>query len=179
MKLTKEVGFLRIIKYVVFGIWDFIFQPLPFSPLRIWWLRLGGAKVGKNSFVDRISFINLDRTGLKGLKIGQNNYLGSHVVLDLAGKITLEDYVTVSAKSIILSHISIGFNQHPLLRHYSKKVLHTTIKSGSALGVSSVILPGITIGKESLVAAGAVVRKSVPNSKMVAGVPAVIKKSLK
>ncbi|MFC1626935.1 acyltransferase [Patescibacteria group bacterium] len=179
MNLIKEVGFQRIIKYLVFGLWDFVFRLLPYSPLRILWLRLFGAKIGFNCFIDRITFFNFERTGLRGLKIGQDCYLGPQVVLDLAGKITLENQVTVSAQSVILSHHSIGFNHHPLLKHYPKKTHHTIIKSGSALGVNSTILPGITIGSNSLVAAGAVVTKSVPSHKMVAGVPAEVKKSLK
>jgi tetrahydrodipicolinate N-acetyltransferase len=44
--------------------------------------------------------------------------------------------------------------------------------------VASIILPGITVGKNSFVAAGAIVRQSVPAGKLVAGVPAVIKKDL-
>ena len=101
------------------------------------------------------------------------------MTLDLAGKIVINKQVSVSANSTILSHHSVGFMDHPLLKHYPKKVSTTTIESGSVVGVNSTILPGITIGKESLVAAGAVVRTDVPSRKMVAGVPAVIKKDLK
>ena len=179
MKLAQEVGIARVIKYFIFGLWEFVFRLLPYSPLRIWWMRLGGTKIGSNCFIDRISFISLDRAGLKGLKLGKDCYLGSHVVLDLSGKITLENQVTVSAKSMILSHHSVGFGQHPLLKHYPKQVHHTIIKSGSVLGVNSTILPGIIVREKSLVAAGAVVRKNVPSQKMVAGVPAKVKKSLK
>jgi len=178
MKLIKEVGFKRIIKYSIFSLWDLVFRFLPYSPLRICWLRIGGAKIKNNSFIDRVCFMNLDRTGLKGLKIGKSCYLGPQVILDLAGKITFKDKVTVSANSTILSHHSIGFDNHPLLKHYPKKTCHTTLESGSAIGVNSVILPGLTIGQSSLVAAGAVVTKSTPSYKMVAGVPAEIKKSL-
>lgn len=43
----------------------------------------------------------------------------------------------------------------------------------------AIILPGVTIGRESVVAAGAVVTKSVPDHVLVAGVPAKVKKKLK
>lgn len=179
VKLIKETGFKRVIKYAIFGLWDFVFQLLPYSPCRLFWLRLGGAKIGKNSFVDRVQFINLDRTGLAGLTIGQDCYLGPQVILDLADKITLENQAGISAKTTILTHHSVGLSDHPLLKHYPKRAHHTIVKQGSVLGVGSIILPGITVGKNSLVAAGAVVRENVPSGKMVAGVPAQVKKDLK
>ncbi len=177
-KVIKEIGLKRVIKYFFYGLWEFVFRLLPYSPLRVGWLRLGGAQLGKNCVIERLDFINLDRTGLSGLKLGSDCYLGSGVLLDLAGQITLADQITVSSKAVILSHHSVGFKDHPLLAHYPKKVLHTQLKSGCVIGVSSVILPGLTIGKNSLVAAGSVVRQSVPNNVMVAGVPAQVKKRL-
>lgn len=177
-KIIKEVGLKRVFKYLIFGLWDFVFQLLPYSPLRVFWLRLGGAHIGKNSFIDRIHFINLDRLGLSGLTLGQDCYLGPLVVLDLADKISLEAQVSVSAKTIILTHHSVGLSDHPLLKHYPKKVSTTVLESGCVIGVNSTILPGVTVGKNSLIAAGAVVTKSVPKRSMVAGVPAQVKKSL-
>jgi sugar O-acyltransferase (sialic acid O-acetyltransferase NeuD family) len=52
------------------------------------------------------------------------------------------------------------------------------IDSYSQLGTNSVIIPKVKIGKNVVVAAGAVVTKDVPDNVMVAGVPAVIKKKL-
>ncbi|MBU2051635.1 hypothetical protein KKH13_00325 [Patescibacteria group bacterium] len=177
--LIKEVGLDRIIKYLFMEIWYAVFLLLPYSPLRIWWLRFGGAKIGKHCFVERIYLMNLDRTGLTGLTIGHDCYLGPLALLDLAGRISLGSQVTVTARSSILSHHSVGYHNHPLLKFYPKKVLHTRLESGVVLGISSLVLPGVTVSKESLVAAGAVVRSDVPERVMVAGIPAVVKKQLK
>lgn len=179
MKILKEIGFIRLIKYLVFGLWDFIFQLLPYSPLRVIWLKLGGAKIGRNCVIDRILFFNLDRTGLKGLTLGHDCYLGTGVTLDLAGKITLGNQLTISANTTLLSHHSVGFSDHPLIKHYPKKVFTTKINSGVVIGINSSILPGVTINKNSLIAAGSVVNQDIPAHKMVAGSPAVIKKDLK
>ncbi len=179
MKIIRQIGLKRLIKYFIYGLWDFVFHLLPYSPLRVVWLKFGGAKIGKNCVIDRVIFFNLDRTGLQGMHLQDDIYLGPGVTLDLAGEIILKDQVTISANTTILSHHSVGFSDHPLLKHYPKKVLTTTIESSSVVGVNSTILPGITIGKQSLVAAGAVVSKDVPSNKMVAGVPAEIKKDLK
>ncbi len=177
--MLKEVGLKRMIKYFFMEIWYLVFLVLPYSPLRVWWLRLGGAKIGKHCFVERIFLMNLDRTGLSGLTVGNDCYLGPLVLLDLAGFITLGNQVTVTARSSILSHHSVGYSDHPLLKFYPKKVLHTRLESGVVLGVNSLILPGVTVGSESMVAAGAVVREDVPEKVMTAGVPARVKKQLK
>ena len=179
VNLIKEIGLKRIIKYFFMEIWYAVFLLLPYSPLRIFWLRLGGAKIGKHCFVERIFLMNLDRTGLAGLALGKDCYLGPVVLLDLAGRISLGNQVTITARSSILSHHSVGYNDHPLIKFYPKKVLHTRLESGVVLGVSSLILPGVTIGKESLIAAGAVVRSDVPARVMAAGVPAKVKKQLR
>jgi acetyltransferase-like isoleucine patch superfamily enzyme len=47
-----------------------------------------------------------------------------------------------------------------------------TIRRGARIGGASVILPGIEIGEEAFVAAGALVTKDVPAGKLVAGLPA-------
>ena len=46
------------------------------------------------------------------------------------------------------------------------------------IGANAVVLPGVTIGKHSVVAAGAIVTKDVPPHSLVAGVPAKIIKSI-
>ncbi len=176
-KVIEEVGWPRILKYFIFGFWDFIFQLLIYSPLRILWLKLGGATLGKNCFIDRVIFMNLDRTGLSGLKLGDDCYLGPAVLIDLAGKVTLENQTTIAAKSIILSHNSVGYRDHPLIKYYPKKTYHTVIGPGSAIGVGCIILPGVAIGARVLVGAGSVVTKSLPDGVMAVGSPAMVKKT--
>jgi galactoside O-acetyltransferase len=90
----------------------------------------------------------------------------------------LGSQVTVTAGSIILSHHSVGYSDHPLLKHYPKKTEHTCLSSGCVVSAGSIILPGVTIGKASLVGAGSVVNKDVPAMVLSAGVPAETKKHL-
>ncbi len=175
LKIIKEVGLRRIFKYFIFSLWQLIFDLLLFSPLRIWWLRFGGATIGKNCFIDKIDFINLGRTGLSGLKIGDECFLGRGVVLDLAGEILIEKQVVIALRTIILTHFSAGFSDHPLLTRYKKFVKKVILKKACFIGAGSIILPGVKLGEESLVAAGAVVTKSIPSKSLVAGVPAKIK----
>jgi acetyltransferase-like isoleucine patch superfamily enzyme len=47
-----------------------------------------------------------------------------------------------------------------------------TIRRGARVGGASIILPGVVIGEEAFIAAGALVTKDVPARKLVAGLPA-------
>lgn len=178
-KIITEVGFKRLVKYFFFCLWEMVFRLLPYSPLRVIWLKIGGAQIGRGSVIDRIDFTNLDRLGLRGLKVGNQCYLGVGVLLDLADKIIFTDQVTIAARSIILTHHSVGFDNHPLINQYPKFIKSTIFNSGCVIGVGSIIFPGVIIGKNSLIAAGSVVRNDVPEKVMVAGTPAQVKKHLK
>ena len=52
------------------------------------------------------------------------------------------------------------------------------ILEGSFIGARSIILKGVTIGRHSVVGAGSVVTKSVPDNSVVCGNPAVVVKTL-
>jgi acetyltransferase-like isoleucine patch superfamily enzyme len=53
-----------------------------------------------------------------------------------------------------------------------------TIDTNVWIGAAATILPGVTIGADSVVAAGAVVTHDVPPATVVAGVPAVVIREL-
>ena len=55
---------------------------------------------------------------------------------------------------------------------------HCTICDGVFIGTSSTILPNVTVGANAVIAAGSVVRENVAANTMVAGVPAILKKTL-
>lgn len=73
---------------------------------------------------------------------------------------------------MILSHLSVGYLDHPLQRYFPKSTKPILFKKGSVVAAAVTILPGITIGSKSFVAAGSVVTRNVPNRTLVAGVPA-------
>lgn len=178
MQIIQEVRLKRVLRYAIFSFWQFIFDLLPFSPLRILWLKFGGAKIGPNTVIDKIDFINLDRTGLSGLTIGDRCFLGRRTILDLAGHIILEDWVTVSPRTTILSHINVGFKNHPLLKAYPPQTGHTQLKTGCFIGANATLLGGITVGEKSLIGAGSVVTKNIAPYSLAVGLPAKVKKTL-
>lgn len=83
-------------------------------------------------------------------------------------KVTIEDGVTVAARSTILAHDeAIAY-----ARGGPESVFETRIKNRAFVGVHCVIMPGVTVGAGAIVGAGSVVTKDVPDGVTVAGVPA-------
>jgi len=101
-------------------------------------------------------------------QIGKNVFI-NHACsfLDMGG-ITIEDEVLIGPK------VNLITENHPL-DPADRRALITkpiVIKRKAWIGASATILPGVTIGENSVVAAGAVVTKDVPDNTIVGGVPA-------
>lgn len=110
----------------------------------------------------------------KHTKIGKNVFINFDCVfLDLGG-IIIEDNVLIAPKVSLLSeaHPLDAVNRHSLIPGKIQ------IKKNAWIGAGATILPGVTIGENAVVAAGAVVNKDVPDNAVVAGVPAKIIKSI-
>ena len=90
------------------------------------------------------------------------------------GGITLEDNVLIGPK------VNLITTNHPLNPVERRATIShpIIIKRNAWIGAAATILPGVTIGEYSVVAAGAVVSKDVPPNTIVGGVPAKIIKSI-
>lgn len=177
MKALKTIGVQKALLFVWFQWYGFLIH-VSLPPVRTWLLRLAGARVGKDTVIMDVRFINMHQHGFSPLHIGDNCFIGDEVMLDVRGGITLEDCVTVSNRATIVTHINVGFGDHPLQKIYPMKESRVIVKKGAYVATGALLLQGVSIGKESVVAAGAVVTKSVPDHVLVAGVPAVVKKKL-
>lgn len=118
---------------------------------------------------------------MRGVKIGKNVFIGGGNVLDRARPdlITLEDYVSLAGGVYILTHSNPTTPLREILGEAGTKIAPVTIKRGAWIAVNVVILPGVTIGENSIVAAGSVVTKDVPPLTIVGGSPARILKEIK
>lgn len=178
MKAIREVGFLKAIKYVFYTLWFSMFKILLFSPLRIIWMKLFGASIGSGVIIENIKFENLYRTGLRGLTIGNNCYIGDGVVFDLADKIILKNHVTLAAEVYILTHVNVGYKNHPLQKSIPAMSAPCVFENGCFVGIRSTIMPGVTIGQMSAVGACSLVTKDVPAGELHFGTPSEFKKRL-
>ena len=106
----------------------------------------------------------------KNLKIGKNVFINFDCTfLDLGG-ITIEDDVLIGPK------VSLLTENHPLDPQERKGLIckPILIKKNAWIGANVTILPGVTIGENAVVAAGAVVVKDVADNSIVGGVPAKV-----
>ncbi len=111
---------------------------------------------------------------------GRSIKLGKHVFINHAcsfldmGGITIEDHVLIGPR------VNLITENHPISPYERRGMLckPILIKQNAWIGAGATILPGVTIGENSVVAAGAVVSKDVPANMVVGGVPARFIKSI-
>lgn len=121
------------------------------------------------------------------INFGPNTFLGERVIinnncifLDLGG-------IYIGDDVMIAPRVSILTESHPVYypekadgdstltarrRYIQCKPVH--VESGAWIGAGATLLPGVTVGKDSVIAAGAVVSKSVPPRVVAAGTPAKV-----
>lgn len=108
------------------------------------------------------------------IQLGKNIFINHGCTfLDLGG-IVIEDDVLVGPQVCIVTE------NHPInpTKRKSLDLKSVTIKQNVWIGANATILPGVTIGENSIVAAGAVVTKDVPANTIVGGIPARMIKTL-
>lgn len=113
---------------------------------------------------------------------GFNTYLGDNFYSNYDLKILDVAIVKIGKNVMCATGVSILTATHPtdptLRGHGIENGIPVTIGDYVWLGANSVVLPGVTIGSYSVVAAGAVVHRDVPPYSVVAGVPAKVIKTL-
>jgi acetyltransferase-like isoleucine patch superfamily enzyme len=177
MKSFQAIGWQKVVRFVLYGIYQAVLTRVLLPPVRAWMLRLAGARVGNNCVIHNVHFDNLYHYGFAKIIIGNNCFIGDEVLLDARGGVTLGDHVTLSNRVAVLTHINVGYPDHPLQKAYPMRESAVVMKRGVYIGTGATILPGVAIGQSSVVGAGAVVTRDVPARTVVAGVPAkVIKK---
>lgn len=120
-------------------------------------LRIFGASIGRQIII---------RRGVKvhfpwNLEIGNNCWIGEEVWLISHEKVKIGSNVCISQRSIICSG---GHDYRSASLEYAHKPIE--IKDGAWICLDAKILPGVNIGECSVVSAGEIVRKSVPDYSM-------------
>lgn len=175
MKAFDEIGSKKLIRFAYYMVLDFFYRHFLFlPPARNLLLGLLGSKINKDSVLMSVNFFNWHHRGPQGLMIGNQCYIGDDTLIDLYDEVILEDHVTIAQRVTILTHLNVGYKDHPLQKYFPKDSKPVVFKKGSVIGAAATILPGVTVGKESFVAAGSVVTKSVPARTLVGGVPAKV-----
>lgn len=116
----------------------------------------------------------------RGVNIGNHVFLGCGCWLDSVRPdlITIEDHVSLAGSVTILTHSDPTEPLRDALGSISKVIRPVTIKRGAWITVNVTILPGVTIGENSIVSAGSVVTKDIPPNVLAQGNPATVVREL-
>lgn len=116
---------------------------------------------------------------LMGVRIGTDVYMGFGIELETnyPELVSIGDHVTISHRAIITAHMGSP-SDTPVKRSYPLSAKPVTIEDGAWICIGAIILPGVTIGNNAVVAAGAVVSRDVAPNTMVGGIPARLIKRL-
>jgi UDP-2-acetamido-3-amino-2,3-dideoxy-glucuronate N-acetyltransferase len=156
---------------------------------------VGRSEVAPDSFVHESSYVDDGASVgagtriwhfchvMPGAEIGRNCSLGQNVVVmghvkigdDVKIQNNVSIYEGVELESEVFCGPSMVFTNvlnprsHVVRKHEYKRTL---VKRGASIGANATIVCGVTLGRYSFVAAGAVVTKDVPSFALVTGVPA-------
>jgi maltose O-acetyltransferase len=115
--------------------------------------------------------VNVDRLVAQGLELGAGAYIGQGVFLDAGHPwlISIGEDSVITSGTVVLAHdasakLHTGFT----------RIARVSIGKRVFVGAGAVILPGATIGDDSIVGALTVVRGDVPAGSVVVGNPAII-----
>lgn len=100
------------------------------------------------------------------LKLGYKTDIGAFTYINAKNGVVIEDYVQIGSHCSIYSVSTIDNKEGEVI-----------LKKNSRIGSHSVIMPGITVGENSIVGAFSFVNKDVPDNAIVFGVPAKMVKS--
>lgn len=121
---------------------------------------------------------------LPDARIGSDCNICSHCMIE--SDVVIGDRVTVKSGVQLWDGLRVGDDvfigpnasftndRFPRSRQRPEKYLETVVEQGASIGAGAVVLPGIRIGSNAMVAAGAVVTRSVPPNAIVVGNPAKI-----
>lgn len=122
------------------------------------------------------------QTILKGyhineMVIGDGTWIGQQCFFHSAGGIRIGKNVGIAPCVKILTSVHREGNPEEPIMHQPLDFKAVVIEDGCDIGIGATILPGVTIGRNSQIGAGAVVLHDVPPYSVVAGVPAKVLRS--
>lgn len=141
-------------------VYNILINKIPSHTLRVNWLRLGGAKIGKGSSVWR----NTEVIGVESLTIGDDSCIGWHCQIDARSGLTIGDHVTIA------SHVLIVAGGHDLeAPEFWSVSAPVRIDDWAWVTSRAIVLPGSHIGEGAVISANTTVSKKIEPYTIVAG----------
>ena len=141
--------------------------------------------------------VRMDTPPYRRFSLGRRSVVESYACINNAGgDVIIGDHTRIGLHCTIIGPVSIG-NHVNLAQGITVTALNHNFADGELridqqgvstqpvsigddvwIGTNAVILPGVTIGKHVVIAAGAVVTKNIPDNSLAMGVPATVRKSI-
>ena len=129
--------------------------------------------LGRRSVIESYACIN---NAVGDVIIGDHTRIGLHCTI--IGPVNIGNHVNL-AQGITVTALNHNFADGELrIDQQGVSTQPVSIGDDVWIGTNAVILPGVTIGKHVVIAAGAVVTKNIPDNSLVMGVPATVRKSI-
>lgn len=160
----KGAGFLKI------TIWYFINALFvraswnPFMGIKIFLLRLFGAKIGKGLIIKNNVVIKFPWK----LVVGDNVWLGEGCWLDNLDNITIGNNVCISQGALLITG-----NHDYTKSDFPYRNAPIVIEDGAWVGAKAVVCPGVCVNKNSILTVGSVATKNMESNGVYQGSPAV------
>ena len=129
--------------------------------------------LGDYSVIESFACIN---NAVGDVMIGDHTRIGLHNTI--IGPVLIGNHVNLAQGITVTALNHIFENSEKRIDEQGVSTSAVVIEDDIWIGANAVVLPGVTIGHHSVVAAGAVVTKDVPPHSLVAGVPAKIIKQI-
>jgi putative colanic acid biosynthesis acetyltransferase WcaF len=143
----------------------FFINPLnPISSLKIWLLRLFGAKIGKGVLLKPC--INIKYPWL--LEIGNYVWIGENVWIDNLAKVRIKDNVCISQGAMLLCG-----NHNYKKPTFDLIVGEIHLHEGAWVGAKAVVCPGVTLNSHAILSLGSVANKDLDVYSIYQGNPAI------
>ncbi len=154
----------RVVRRIKTVFWELVALKLrwigyvPSHYFRRFFYRFWGIKIGSGSTIHMgaVFYYPLN------ISIGNDSIIGENAVLDGRDKLTIGDHVDIASEVMIYN------GEHDVQDPNFKAIFApVTIEDYVFIGPQAIILPGVTIGKEAVVGAGAVVTENVGEREIV------------
>ncbi|WP_405606313.1 WcaF family extracellular polysaccharide biosynthesis acetyltransferase [Polaribacter sp. Asnod1-A03] len=143
----------------------FFINPLnPISSLKVFLLRLFGAKIGEGVVFK--PGVSVKYPWL--LEIGNSVWVGESVWIDNLAKVTIEDNVCLSQGAMLLCG-----NHDYKKSSFDLKIGEINLKEGSWVGAKSIVCPGVTLESHAILAVNSVATNNLETYSIYQGNPAV------
>ena len=137
---------------------------IPFHHIRRFFYRICGIKIGRGSAVHMFATFYKPNN----IRIGKDTIIGEWAVLDGRDTLVIGNHVDI-ASQVMIYNAEHDIHSTDFRKAKTGKV---EIRDYVFIGPRAIILPGVTIGRGAVVAAGAVVTKNVEALTIVGGIPA-------